>query len=467
MSRRKGPDYSIAYASLSGMKNRIALLPPLLAALLAGTAGAHAATPDRVHDFVTAYIARNQIPGVAIMVRHQGKVVRAEGYGMANLEHRVPVKPETVFQSGSIGKQFTAMAVMTLVEEHRLELDDPVSKYLDAPPEWKGITVRHLLTHTSGLGDYPEDFPMQKDVTEDDELKMAMTQRPQFAPGERWSYSNLGYLTLGVLIHKVSGRFYGDLLADRVFRPLGMTRTRIISEADIIPDRAAGYRLVNGEVKNQEWVAPTVNTTADGSLYFTVRDLAKWDEALEQGKIVSQASYDAMWSPVKLNDGSTAPYGFGWGIGKAANGHRLIEHGGAWQGFTTYIARYPDDRLTVVVLCNLAGATPGDIAHRVAGMYEPALVPPPHKPIRLGASQVKRYEGMYQQQEFKVTVRATGDAGRLQLTFAGRSREIVPESEVDFFEEDSDRTYRFILENGTVTGVEIAMPEKIVFKKID
>ncbi len=438
----------------------------LLAALLAGTSAAVAA-PDPVHDFVTAYIARNQIPGVALMVRRQGRIVRAEGYGMANLEHRVPVKPETVFQSGSIGKQFTAMAVMTLVEEHKVALDDPVSKYLDAPPEWKGITVRHLLTHTSGLGDYPDDFPMQRDATEDDELKMALAQKPQFAPGEKWSYSNLGYLTLGVLIHKVSGRFYGDVLAERVFRPLGMTRTRIISEADIIPDRAAGYRLVDGEIKNQEWVAPSLNTTADGSLYFTVLDLAKWDEALEQGKIVGPASYDAMWSPVRLNDGSTAPCGFGWSLGKAANGHRRIEHGGSWQGFTTYIARYPDDRLTVVVLCNLADATPSSIAHRVAGIYEPALVPPPPKAVRLDPSKVKRYEGLYRQKELKVTVRAIGDAGKLHLTFAGQSRDLVPVSEFDFFEEDADRTYRFVLKNGTVTGVEIALPEKIMFDKVE
>jgi CubicO group peptidase (beta-lactamase class C family) len=252
-----------------------------------------------------------------------------------------------------------------------------------------------------------------------------------------------------------------------VFRPLGMTRTRIISEADIVADRAAGYVLANGEIKNQEWVAPTLNTTADGSLYFTVLDLAKWDEALEQGKIVSRASYDAMWSPVKLNDGSTAPYGFGWSIDKAANGHRLIEHGGAWQGFTTYIARYPDDRLTVVVLCNLAGATPSYIAHRVAGMYEPALVPPPHKAIRLDKSRVKRFEGAYQQKDLKMTVLAIGDAGRLRMTRAGRSRELVPESEVDFFEEDGATTYRFVLENGAVTGVEIALPEKILFKKVE
>jgi len=296
---------------------------------------------------------------------------------------------------------------------------------------------------------------------------MALAQKPLFAPGEKWTYSNLGYLTLGVLIHKVSGKFYGDLLAERVFRPLGMTRTRIISESDIIADRAAGYRLVDGEIKNQEWVAPSLNTTADGSLYFTVLDLAKWDEALEAGKIVGKTSYDAMWSPVKLNDGSTYPYGFGWGIDKAANGHRLIEHSGSWQGFTTFIARYPDDRLTVAVLCNLAGATPSYIAHRVAGMYIPALIPPPRKAVKLDAAKVKRFEGVYQLEEDKLTISATGPAGRLQVKTQGQLRELLPESETDFFEVDSDRTYHFVVDSGTVTGVEVTVPEKIVFRKIE
>ncbi len=440
------------------------LLVPLL---LAVASLAQAAERDPVRDFVTAYIAKYKIPGVALMVRRQGRVVRSEGYGVANLEHRVPVKPETVFQSGSMGKQFTAMAVMTLVEEGKLALDDPVSKYLDAPADWKGMTVRHLLTHTSGLGDYPADFPLQKDATEDEELKMAMAQKLSFAPGEKWAYSNLGYLTLGGLIHKVSGQFYGDLLAQRVFGPLGMTRTRIISEADIVPDRAAGYRLVDGVIKNQEWVAPSVNTTADGSLYFSVLDLAKWDEALEAGKIVSKASYDAMWSPVRLNDGSTAPYGFGWGIHQAANGHRLIEHTGSWQGFTTYIGRYPDNRLTVAVLCNLAGATPSYIARRVAGMYDPALTPPPRKAVTLDAAKVKRFEGVYQLDEHRVTIGAAGAGGRLLLKTQDLSHELVPESETDFFEEDSDRTYRFVVRDGRVTGLEIALPDTIVYRKIE
>jgi hypothetical protein len=210
-----------------------------------------------------------------------------------------------------------------------------------------------------------------------------------------------------------------------------------------------------------------VNTTADGSLYFSVLDLAKWDEALEAGKIVSKASYDAMWSPVKLNDGSTAPYGFGWGIRQAANGHRLIEHSGSWQGFTTYIGRFPDDRLTVAVLCNMAGATPAYIARRVAGMYDAALTPPPRKAVTLDAAKVKRFEGVYQLEEQRLTISAVGAGGRLQLKTQRMSSELVPGSETDFFEEDSDRAYHFVVRDGQVTGLEIALPEKMAFRKIE
>jgi CubicO group peptidase (beta-lactamase class C family) len=168
----------------------------------------------------------------------------------------------------------------------------------------------------------------------------------------------------------VSGEFYGDFLQQRIFKPLGMTSTRIISEADIIPNRAAGYVWVKGEVKNQEWVSPKLNTTADGSLYFNVLDLAKWDEALYTEKLLKRSSLDEMWTVAKLKNGqpNSGHYGFGWFV-EEKNGHRIVEHGGAWQGFETHISRYMDDKFTVVVLTNLGGSKPSIIAHRVAEMY--------------------------------------------------------------------------------------------------
>src|SRR5580704_7550804 len=237
-------------------------------------ARAQTAAKDAVDEYVTAEMARQHVPGLSLLVVQHGKIVRAEGFGLANVELQVPVKAETVFQSGSVGKQFTATAVMMLVEEGKVALDDPLTKYFsDAPASWKEVTVRQLLSHTAGFTDYPEKFDFRKDWTEDELLKMVEGVPLAYPPGTKWDYSNLGYLTLGILIHRVTGEFYGDFLQQRIFQPLGMQTTRIISEADIVPNRAAGYRLVKGELKNQEWVAPKVNTTADGSLYFSILDL--------------------------------------------------------------------------------------------------------------------------------------------------------------------------------------------------
>jgi CubicO group peptidase (beta-lactamase class C family) len=330
---------------------------------------------DAVDNYIHAEMSKRQIPGLALLVVRDGKTVKQKGYGFSNVELQVPVKPETLFQSGSMGKQFTAAAVMMLVEEGKIGLDDPLTKYLpDAPTSWNQVKVRHLLSHTGGFGDYPERFDFRKDYTEDELLKIVEGIPLAFQPGTKWTYSNLGYLTLGVLIHKVTGQFYGDFLQERIFKPLGMRTTRIINEADIIPNRSAGYQLVKKELKNQGWVSPTLNTTADGSLYFSIVDLAKWDAALNERKLLKPSSYELMWTPVKLHDGKPNKdgYGFGWFI-HDDKGHHVIEHAGAWQGFTANISRYVDDKMTIVVLTNLAGAKPEEITDHVAGMYVKAL----------------------------------------------------------------------------------------------
>jgi len=327
--------------------------------------------PDAVDEYIRAEMEKQHIPGLSLLVSRDGNPIRAQGYGLANVELQVPVKPETVFQSGSLGKQFTATAVMMLVEENKIGLEDPLTKFFpDAPAAWKQVTVRELLSHTAGFTDYPKDFNFRKDYTEDEVLKIVEGIPLAYPAGTKWSYSNLGYATLGILIHKVTGKFYGDFLQERIFKPLDMSTTRIISEADIIPNRAAGYRLVKGELKNQEWVAPMINTTADGSLYFSINDLAKWDAALYTEKLLKRSSLDQMWTVAKLQNGQPNQdhYGFGWSI-ETKNGHKVIGHGGSWQGFKTHISRYVDDKLTVVVLINQADAEPGPITDRVAEMY--------------------------------------------------------------------------------------------------
>ena len=345
----------------------------VISGVLASSLFAQGAVERAVDDFIKSDMERQKIPGVSIAVVKDGKPVIVKGYGFADLEHQVPVKPETMFQSGSIGKQFTATAVMMLVEDGKIDLDEKIAKYLSEVPEsWRGITVRHLLTHTSGLTDYPPDLDFRRDYTETELLKIAGRVPLAFGPGDGWEYSNLGYMTLGVLIGKVTGKFYGEYLRERIFVPLNMKTARIISESDIVPNRASGYRLVNGEIKNQEWVSPSINTTADGSLYLSVLDLIKWDESLTKRSLLRPESYDLIWKPTQLKSGKWTSYGFGWSL-KSVNGRRLVEHGGAWQGFRSFISRYVDDGLSVIVLANSSNANPQRLAHGVAELVDPAV----------------------------------------------------------------------------------------------
>ncbi len=351
---------------------------------------------DRIDDSVRTEMERQGIPGVAIAVARNGEVLKAAGYGLANLEHRVPVRAETIFQSGSLGKQFTAAAVMLLVEDGKIALSDAVAKYLpDAPASWRAITVYHLLTHTSGIPDYTTaTLDLRRDRTEDELARLAFGLELEFPAGARWNYSNTGYLLLGIVIRKTSGRFYADLLRERVFDPLGMKTARVISEEDIVPNRAAGYRLVNGEVKNQEWVAPQLNTTADGALYLSVLDLVAWDEGLSARAILKPESWARVFEPARLNSGKTFPYGFGWSLDEVA-GQKVHRHGGAWQGFRSFIARYLGDGLTVVVLANLAEADVDRLVEAIAAIMNPEWAVPEPTAIPDREPQVTaRLEGL-------------------------------------------------------------------------
>jgi len=340
-----------------------------------------------IDRFVQAEMAREQIPGVAVGVYSRGQILLAKGYGLADVELDVPVKPETLFQSGSVGKQFVSAAIMMLVEEGKIGLDDSIVKYFpNAPASWQAIKVTNLLSHTSGLSEYESGdrigpkgpFYLRLDFTEDELLQKVEALPIEFKPGDKWDYRNTNYLLLGIMIHKVTGKFYADYLQERIFKPLGMNSTRLISDADIIPNRASGYELNDEDkLQNQSWVSPTFNSTADGALYFNLLDLAKWDGALYGTKLLKQSSLDRIWTVFRLNDGNPNPgdYGFAWII-STINGHKVIEHGGAWQGFTCHISRYVDDGITVVALTNLSGADPTHIVHVVAGLANSALVPP-------------------------------------------------------------------------------------------
>lgn len=328
-------------------------------------------------DSVDAYIGRvmveRQIPGLAVAVMRDGEVLLTRGYGFADLEHRVPVTSRTVFQSGSVGKAFTVMAILMLVDDGRVQLEAPLRTYFpDAPATWDSLSVRHLLEHTSGLPGYPDGFDFRRDWSEDELFAMIRDQPLGFAAGARRGYSNLGFMTLGILVRRVTGMFYGDFLAERIFRPAGMPSARVISEADVVPDRARGYRLVDGVLKNQEWVAPTLNTTADGSLLLSALDMAAWDRALHQRRLLSASSYTRMWTRLVTTDGMEQPFGFSWQL-PDVGAQRLIEHSGGWQGFTANYSRYPATGLSVAVLLNRRGADPIEVTRGIQRIFHPEL----------------------------------------------------------------------------------------------
>lgn len=332
---------------------------------------------DSADRYIRSELVRQRIPGLSVAVLRGDSVVLSRGYGFANLEHRVPATDSTVYQSGSVGKQFTAAAVAMLAQDGRLRLDDPLTRYLpQGGAAWSGITLRHLLTHTSGIPDYADStLDYRRAYSEDDLVRLAAALPLEFRPGERWSYSNTGYLLLGAVIRRVTGRFYGDFLRERIFGPAHMRTARVISESAIVPNRAAGYQRVHGELQNQEWVSPELNTTADGSLYLTVRDLAAWARALNHGEVPSRAVLEQSWTPVRLNGGGTYPYGLGWRVAEQ-RGSLQIGHTGSWQGFKASIQRYPEFDLTVIVLANLAEALPEAISYGIAGILEPKLAAP-------------------------------------------------------------------------------------------
>jgi CubicO group peptidase (beta-lactamase class C family) len=344
------------------------------------------AAPDAVDDYVRAQMTSQSIPGLALGIARNGRLVKAEGYGIADLDHDVPVTVDTVFEVASITKQFTASLIMLLVEQGRLRLDDKVNAYLTDPPDaWRDVTIYHLLTHTAGLAPLGDDF---KSMVWTSSVKTAALYAAAkgdpmgSAPGEKWQYSDVGYFLLGMVIEKVTGQRYKDALSQRILTPLGMTSSRMLDHLHPLKHLARGYTLyTNPATSVQEIVnirrVSDVELASHFGLFSTVPDLARWDAALYRDQPLKPASLQQMWTPGKLNDGARTGYGFGWEL-SLRRGHKIVGHSGITG---TYILRVPDLGLTVIVLTNLGrwtsgpsrGADARKIAGEVAGLVEPSL----------------------------------------------------------------------------------------------
>lgn len=342
-----------------------------------------------VDSYVQSELIRQSIPGLALVIKKNDKIVYAKGYGYANLETATPATTEQRFHIGSISKQFTAAAVMLLVEDGKMALDDKIATYLGTvPKEWEAITVRQILTHTSGLPrDVDEAFYGQVAnhgaYSNDQMLEVLKNYKPVTEAGKVYAYSNVGYELMGVIVGKASGVFFGDLLQNRIFTPLGMTTARAIGFDNV--GNASGYVKRDNKVVplpindlpagQQSWYR-----TGAGGIEMSASDLAKWDASLLTEKVLKKSSIDQMWTPgalVEAGDGYTLHYGLGWFLSDY-NGHPKVYHSGGMPAFTTDYLHYTKDQLTVIVLTNLGTdwSDPQTISRTIANMYVPGIVTP-------------------------------------------------------------------------------------------
>jgi D-alanyl-D-alanine carboxypeptidase len=330
---------------------------------------ANSACGDAADDYLKAQMASHQIPGVALIVIQNGKPIKTAAYGEANLELRVSVRPETVFEIGSITKQFTAAGILLLAQDGKLSIDAKVTDYLkSAPQSWTNITLRHLLTHTSGLKNYTvlDGFELSRHLTQEQFIKAIAAQPRDFAPGESWKYCNTGFNLLGFVIENVSGKNYWDFMSERVFRPLGMTHTTDRGPGRILPNRASGYEQNNYMLINRDYNLTDVFSA--GAIASTVLDLAKWNAALDGDELLNPATKALMWTPTKLNNGKPTKYGFAWFI-DTEDGHKNIGHSGSTSGFSASLQRYPDDHLAVILLTNTDEQIATTLAKKIATFY--------------------------------------------------------------------------------------------------
>jgi CubicO group peptidase (beta-lactamase class C family)/uncharacterized protein YneR len=398
-------------------------------------------------------------PGAAVLVKKQGRVILRKGYGLANLELNVPIEPDMIFRLGSITKQFTAVAILTLAEEGKLSLQDEITKFLpDYPTQGHKITVEHLLTHTSGIKSYtglPEWLPLQrKDMSVSEIIDLAKDKPMEFAPGERWEYCNSGYILLGAIIEKVSGKTYADFLQERIFGPLGLKSTCYDSTSRIIPRRIPGYTKGNAGFENAPYLSMS-QPYAAGSLASSVDDLATWTESLLAGKLIKRETLEKAFTSYKLKDGLDTGYGYGWEISKY-EGHRLIEHGGGIHGFMTYALFFPEDQVFVALLTNstIDGLQPDPLAFR-AGCLALGISYKEPVPISLSEKDLEPLTGVYinvQGEELYIT----RQENKLVYQRAGGGKsEIRPTSATEFFSTiDPTARVQFLKDGkGAVTGL--------------
>lgn len=416
----------------------------LLTMVFASSSVAFGAAIDvaRMERAIDLRVSTGQFMG-AVLVAKDGKILINKGYGSANLDWKVPDSPTTKFRLGSVTKQFTAACLLLLEERGKLKIEDPVKKYLpDAPAAWDQITIFNLLTHTSGIPNFTE-FPDYRESeakpATPEELVARFRAKPlDFAPGASWHYSNSGYVLLGYLIEKISGESYSKFLQENIFSPLGMKDSGYDSNTEVIPQHAVGYAPGPGGPVVAGYIDMSIPLSA-GGLYSTTGDLLRWEQALYGGKLLSAASLRKMTTPFREN------YALGLGVRKTSNGDRIFSHGGGIEGFNTWVGYIPAENVAVIVLANLNGGAPDDIANDLIKVVdgEKVTLTSDRRATQLSNGALDRLVGHYQFPNGAIMT-VWRDGGHFLARLPGQSAvEEFPEKKGDFFAKVVDAQIAF------------------------
>ena len=350
------------------MRSCIALYLILVSLWVDAAAELRSEQVDALFDHMNA----GRQPGAAVMVIDHGGVVYSNGFGFADIEKGIRIDENSTFRLGSVSKQFTAAAVQTLIESGELQLGDPLVDYVPELSMYPGITIRHLLTHTSGLPDYYDVIEITAGMPETGDVVsyVADMKTREFAPGEQYAYSNPAYEVLVLVVEAASGRTFSDYIQQNVFAPAGMRGALIHDHIPIdIDNRVMGYDCGPGGIELNDY-DPLNNIVGSGGVYATLNDFFAWDQSLYTNAVLSASSRKEAFTKAHLNDGSTIDYGLGWRLDDY-HGERRIAHGGSWVGFRTAISRYPDRKLTIVVLTNCSSYEAEEYADKISGIYLP------------------------------------------------------------------------------------------------
>jgi len=423
----------------------------------------------KVDEYMKAAVEVERFSG-SILVARDGQAIISKSYGMANIELDVPNTLNTVFRLASLTKQFTATAIMMMHERGKLNVNDPFRKYLtDCPAAWQPITIRQLLTMTAGIPNLrgPDLGPITGLPVSWEQWLTVMKKKPlDFVPGEEFKYANGGYTLLGFIIERQSGKSYGEFLQENIFTPLGMKQTGYEDPLRIIKNRATGYRQLPGDPITNVPYLEMIRLYAAGGIYSTTGDLLLWDKALYTDKLLSRKSLDEMYTPFKeMLPGKG--YAYGWWKSKKFD-RQEIAHGGNLAGFINYIARFPSDRVTVIVLSNNGRGSSGKISNVLSAIVfgAPYEIPLERKAVPVASSVLDKYVGQYQIQLPPTNFTFTNENGKLMaLRDAEPKVEMFAESESNFFLKTEDIQFTFVKgTNGAVTGLIVHQGDSTLYE---